>query len=83
MPRNRSGTEIVDNRARRRIRRRTASLTSMMERDEGATMVTWVLTDEPDALVAKAIEIVEARLGSEAEDIMWLSPGPLAEPVQE
>jgi len=46
-------------------------------------MVTWVLTDEPDEMVAKAIEIVEARLGSTAEDVMWLSPGPLAEPVQE
>jgi hypothetical protein len=51
--------------------------------DEELGMVTWVLTDEPDEMVAKAIEIVEARLGSTAEDVMWLSPGPLAEPVQE
>lgn len=40
---------------------------------KGEQMVTWVLTAEPDALVAKAIEIVEARLGSE-EEVMWLSP---------
>jgi hypothetical protein len=36
-------------------------------------MVTWVLTTEPDALVAMAIEIVEARLGSEQE-VLWLCP---------
>jgi hypothetical protein len=45
-------------------------------------MVTWVLTDEPDELVAKAIEIVEARLGSDQE-VMWLSPGPVIEPAQD
>lgn len=36
-------------------------------------MVTWVLVEEPDALVAKAIEVVEARLGSD-EEVLWLSP---------
>ena len=36
-------------------------------------MVTWVLVEEPDTLVAKAIEVVEARLGSE-EEVLWLSP---------
>ena len=40
-------------------------------------MVTWVLTDEPDEAVARAIEIVEARLGSD-EEVMWLAPGPMA-----
>jgi hypothetical protein len=41
--------------------------------NEGEPMVTWVLVEEPDALVAKAIEIVEARLGSD-EEVVWLSP---------
>jgi hypothetical protein len=45
-------------------------------------MVTWVLTEEPDELIAKAITIVEARLGSE-DEVTWLSPGPLAEPIQD
>jgi len=36
-------------------------------------MITWVLVQEPDPLVAKAIEIVEARLGSD-EEVLWLSP---------
>jgi hypothetical protein len=40
-------------------------------------MVTWVLVTEPDPLVAKAIEIVEARIGSEQE-VLWLTPA--AEP---
>jgi len=40
-------------------------------------MVTWVLTEEPDEAIARAIEIVEARLGSD-EEVMWLAPGPLA-----
>ncbi len=41
-------------------------------------MVTWVLVEEPDPFVAKAIEIVEARLGSEQE-VLWLCP---AQPEQ-
>ena len=45
-------------------------------------MVTWVLTEEPTWQVAQAIEIVEARLGSDA-DVMWLAPGPVVEPVQD
>ncbi len=45
-------------------------------------MVTWVLTEEPTEAVARAIEIVEARLGSD-EEVMWLAPGPVVEPVQE
>jgi len=45
-------------------------------------MVTWVLTEEPTEEVARAIEIVEARLGSDQE-VMWLCPGPIAEPIQD
>ena len=45
-------------------------------------MVTWVLMEEPTEAVAKAITIVEARLGSEQE-VTWLCPGPLAEPIQD
>jgi hypothetical protein len=45
-------------------------------------MVTWVLTEEPDEAIARAIEIVEARLGSD-EEVMWLAPGPLAEPAHD
>ena len=44
-------------------------------------MVTWVLATEPDGLVAKAIEIVEARLGSEQE-VLWLCPTAQPEPVE-
>lgn len=45
-------------------------------------MVTWVLMEEPTEEIAKAIEIVEARLGSN-DEVMWLCPGPVAEPVQD
>lgn len=45
-------------------------------------MITWVLTEEPDVRVQRAIEILEDRVGSEG-DVMWLSPGPVAEPVQD
>ncbi|MGZ4119158.1 MAG: hypothetical protein ACXVQY_07610 [Actinomycetota bacterium] len=48
--------------------------------EQGEQMITWVLAAEPDALVAKAIEVVEARLGSE-EDVMWLCP--VIEPAQD
>ncbi len=44
-------------------------------------MITWVLTEEPDPLVAKAIEIVEARLGSEQE-VLWLCPAAQPEAVE-
>ena len=43
-------------------------------------MVTWVLATEPDVRVAKAIEIVEARLGSEQE-VLWVCP--TTEPAQD
>lgn len=45
-------------------------------------MITWVLAQEPDAMVRQAIEIVEERVGSEGE-VMWLCPGPIVEPVQD
>lgn len=45
-------------------------------------MVTWVLQEEPTLEVAKAIEIVEARLGS-TEDVTWLCPDAFAGPVPE
>lgn len=45
-------------------------------------MVTWVLVEEPTEEVVRAIEIVESRLGSE-EEVMWLCPGPVSEPVQD
>lgn len=41
-------------------------------------MVTWILADEPNETVARAIEIVEARLGS-TEEVMWMCPGELVE----
>ena len=49
--------------------------------DEGVHMITWVLTEEPTEDVARAIEIVEARLGS-TEEINWMAPV-IGEPVQE
>ena len=45
-------------------------------------MITWVLAEEPTEEVAKAIEIVEARLGSD-QDVLWVSPGPVSEPAQD
>lgn len=45
-------------------------------------MVTWVLTEEPTWEIARAIEIVEARMGSD-DEVTWLSPGPAIEPVQD
>lgn len=45
-------------------------------------MILWVLTEEPTEQVEAAINVVEARLGSE-DEVSWLAPGPVAEPVQE
>lgn len=45
-------------------------------------MVTWVLMDEPNAAVRRAIEMIEERVGSTSE-VMWISPGELVEDVQE
>jgi hypothetical protein len=44
-------------------------------------MITWVLTQEPTSAVKRALEILEERVGSDAE-VMWLCPE-LTEPVQE
>lgn len=48
-------------------------------------MVTWVLTQEPDERIARAIEIVEARLGNEETDeVSWMCADvPSIEPVIE
>ena len=43
-------------------------------------MITWVLVEEPTEEVARAIEIIEARLGS-TEEISWLAP--IADPTSE
>ena len=48
---------------------------------EEMKMITWVLTQEPTAAVKRALEILEDRVGSDAE-VMWLCPE-LTEPVQE
>jgi len=45
-------------------------------------MVTWVLMEEPNAAVRRAIEMIEERVASDA-DVMWLCPSEAAEPIQE
>lgn len=37
-------------------------------------VVTWVLAEEPTWDVARAIEIVEHRLGCDPDDVTWLAP---------
>lgn len=37
-------------------------------------MVTWVLAEEPTWEVARAIEIVENRLGCDPDDVTWICP---------
>jgi hypothetical protein len=44
-------------------------------------MVTWVLTEEPNAAVRHMIELIEERIASDS-DVMWLCPSEV-EPVQE
>jgi hypothetical protein len=44
-------------------------------------MITWVLVQEPTAAVRRAIELLEERVGSDA-DVMWLCPE-AQEPVQD
>lgn len=48
-------------------------------------MVTWVLTQEPNDAIARAIEIVETRLGNEEpDDVSWMCADvPSIEPVSE
>ena len=36
-------------------------------------MITWVLAEEPTEQIACAIEIIEARLGSD-QDVNWICP---------
>lgn len=43
-------------------------------------MITWILAQEPTEQIACAIEVIEARLGSE-EDVNWICP--VAEPIQD
>jgi len=45
-------------------------------------MVTWVLMEEPNAAVRRAIELIEERVGADA-DVMWLCPSEAVEPIQE
>jgi hypothetical protein len=61
--------------------RNKSSYTEFSARGEEKTMITWVLTQEPTAAVKRALEILEERVGSDAE-VMWLCPE-IAEPVQE
>lgn len=35
--------------------------------------ITWVLAEEPDLRVRRAIEILEERVGSDA-DVQWICP---------
>ena len=47
-------------------------------------MITWVLADRPTAEVARAIEIVEYRLGCDPDDVTWIcADAPVAEPASE
>lgn len=50
-------------------------------------MVTWVLVEEPTLQIAKAIEIVENRLGCDPDEVTWICsdvfPAIENEPVQE
>ena len=48
-------------------------------------MVTWVLTQEPNDGIARAIEIVEARLGNEdTDEVSWICADvPTIEPIVE
>lgn len=52
-------------------------------------MVTWVLAEEPGWEIARAIEIVEHRLGCDPEEVTWLCADVpvidvhVTEPVQE
>lgn len=61
--------------------RKTSSRIEKDARGEEMAMITWVLAQEPTAAVKRALEILEERVGSDAE-VMWLCPE-LTEPVQE
>lgn len=63
-------------------RRKAAGDNEIMRRGEENVMVTWVLMEEPNAAVRRAIELIEERVESDA-DVMWLCPSESVEPVQE
>jgi hypothetical protein len=47
-------------------------------------MVTWVLVEEPTFEVARAIEIVEHRLGADPDLVQWICAHlPVNEPAQD
>ena len=47
-------------------------------------MITWVLVDRPTVEVARAIEIVENRLGCDPDDVVWIcADAPVAESASE
>jgi hypothetical protein len=35
-------------------------------------LVTWVLSQEPDELIARVIEIVERRLENDPDEVSWM-----------
>jgi hypothetical protein len=61
---------------------RAAGATKCCAEERRKPMVTWVLTEEPNAAVRRAIELIEDRVASDS-DVMWLCPTEAAEPIQE
>jgi hypothetical protein len=61
--------------------RKSASGNENVARGEERPMITWVLVKEPNAAVRAVIEMLEERVGSDAE-VMWLCPE-APEPVQD
>jgi hypothetical protein len=53
--------------------RKSPSGNESSARGEEIAMITWVLMQEPNAAVRTVIEILEERVGSDAE-VMWLCP---------
>jgi hypothetical protein len=53
----------------------------------GDAMVTWVLTEEPTIEVARAIEVIEHRLGEDPDQVQWicahLPASEVTEPIQD
>jgi hypothetical protein len=60
---------------------RAIGTTKCCAEERRKTMVTWVLTEEPNAAVRRALELIEERVNSDS-DVMWLCPSEV-EPVQE
>ena len=78
-PASRAGTR---NEKFRRAEGSPISVPKVKRKRKGGKLITWVLAEEPDLRVRRVIEIVEERVGSE-DEVMWLSPGPIEEPVQD